>query len=479
MQTTGAIVFKRTKILATLGPPTHSYDMIEKLAKSGVNGFRFNFSHGSHEDRDEEIPWIRQASEKIGKPIAILQDLQGPKIRLGDLIENTAVKTGDEISLVYGGTHNGFTVPVQYNLAEKMHAGERLYIYDGKIRTTVLSAEGDTVVVRVENNGTLMSRKGINVPDTDFSGDILTEKDLRDIDFGAKRDIDYVALSFIQSAEDITYVQKLLKEKGSQAKVIAKIETKAAIEPAELERIVKVSDGVMVARGDLAVEVGAEVVPIVQRRIIALCQKYGKLSIVATQMMASMVDNPEPTRAEVSDVASAAILGADVVMLSEETANGLYPVETIMAMKRVLMYVQEQEPVQPIYYRMEYRDKQDAISSAAVTLASQLGARAIIAETKSGANASSIANHRPAMPIISVTSDPRVAQQMALRYATKSFLRPDGEKAGLDLAKELKAQNFFGDGDQSTTVVVVSGRQPGLTGGTDTIRVRVLEKNFE
>jgi pyruvate kinase len=479
MQSKGAIIFKRTKILATLGPPTNSYEMIEKLAMSGVNGFRLNFSHGDYPERDEQIKWIRQVSEKIGKPIAILQDLQGPKIRLGDMKENMSVQAGDELSLAYGAEHDGFTIPVQYNLAEKMKPGEALYIFDGKIRTTVLSAEGSTVKVRVENAGTLMKRKGINVPDTDFSGDILTEKDLRDMDYGAGQDIDYVALSFIQSAEDIEHAKRLLKDKGSTAKIIAKVETKAAIKLDELERIVQASDGVMVARGDLAVEAGAEVVPIVQRQIIALCQQYGKLSIVATQMMASMVENPEPTRAEVSDVANAAILGADTVMLSDETANGAYPVETVMAMKKVLMYVQEEQPAPTVYNRMELHDAQDAISSAAVTLAAQLDARAIVAETKSGATATSIASHRPAMAIISVTSDARVANQLALRYANKSFLRPDGEKAGLKLAKELKAQNYFGDGDEPTTVVLVSGRQPGLTGGTDTIRVRVLEKNFE
>ena len=476
MQDNKALVFKRTKILATLGPVTNSYETIEKMIRSGVNGFRLNFSHGGYEERDQQIAWIRQASDNVGKPVAILQDLQGPKIRLGELQQDTPVKTGDELSLVYGAEHDGFTVPIQYNLAEKMQPGERLYIFDGKIRTTVLSVEDKTVKVRVENDGMLMNRKGINVPDTNFSGDILTEKDRRDIDYGATQDMDYVALSFVQSADDIVQAKQLLKEKGSEAKVVAKIETRAAIETAELERIVQVSDGVMVARGDLAVEAGAEVVPIVQRQIIRLCQKYGKLSIVATQMMASMVDNPEPTRAEVSDVAQAAILGADAVMLSDETAMGKYPIETIMAMKRVLKYVQEHEPAPMFYSPMERSGTQDAISAAAVALATQLGARAIIAETKSGATANDIATHRPAMPIISVTSEARTAQQLALRYANKSFLRPDGEKAGVDLAKDLKAQNFFGDGDEPTIIVVVSGRQPGMIGATDTIRVRVLEK---
>ncbi|MCA9334848.1 pyruvate kinase, partial [Candidatus Saccharibacteria bacterium] len=262
---------------------------------------------------------------------------------------------------------------------------------------------------------------------------------------------------------------------GSTAQIIAKIETKAAIKDDVLEEIVKVSDGVMVARGDLAVEAGTEIVPIVQRRIIALCRKYGKLSIVATQMLASMVDAPEPTRAEVSDVATAVILGADTVMLSDETANGHFPIESIAAMKKIILYTQDNAAVAPIVDVLHGKKSAlDAISVAAVELVDQLGAVAIVAETKTGATAARIAANRPNLPIICVTSEPRAAQQLALNYASKSFVRPDGERAGLDLAKELKSQGFFGD-ESPLTVVIVSGRQPGLVGGTDTIRVRVLE----
>lgn len=471
-----SVIFKRTKILATLGPATNSYETIEALATKGVNGFRLNFSHGSYEERDQQIEWIRQASAKIGKPVAILQDLQGPKIRLGNLTDNMPVTTGDELTLDFAAEHNGKIIPVQYNLAEKVKPGEPLYIFDGKVRTTVLEIASETAIkVRVENPGTLMSRKGINLPDTDFGGDILTPKDIKDLEYGATKDIDYVALSFVQSADDINNLRQLLLSHGSTAHVIAKVETKAAIEDEALEEIVKASDGVMVARGDLAVEAGAELVPIVQRRIIALCRKYGKLSIVATQMLASMVDAPEPTRAEVSDVANAVIQGADTVMLSDETANGLYPLETVAAMKRVILYTQEHAPVTALddIIQME-NSQQDAISTAAVKLAEQLKVNAIVAETKSGATAVNIATHRPNLPIVSVTSELRVAQQLALSYANKSFVRPDGEKAGFELAKELKESGYFGD-EKKVTVAIVSGRQPGLVGATDTIRVRVLE----
>lgn len=471
-----SVIFKRTKILATLGPPTSNPEMIEKLALAGVNGFRLNFSHGDYAERDDQIKWIREVTKNTGKPVAILQDLQGPKIRLGMLNENVDVKTGDEIVLDHAAEHNGMTLPVQYNLAEKVKVGEPIYIFDGKIRTTVIDIPSDTAItLRVENNGTLMSKKGINLPDTDFGGDILTPKDIRDVEYGATKDIDYVALSFVQSADDIHNLRQMLVGLGSDAQLISKIETKAAIKDDVLEEIIKASDGVMVARGDLAVEAGAEIVPIVQRRIIALCRKHGKLSIVATQMMASMVDSPEPTRAEVSDVANAVIQGADTIMLSDETANGSYPLETVAAMKRVVLYTQDHASVAPIHDEIHSKNaQQDAISAAAVSLAADLKVDAIVAETKTGATASNIAGHRPNLPIISVTSSKRAAQQLSLSYANRSFVRPDGERAGYDIAKELHAEGYFGE-NKTVRVAIVSGRQPGLVGATDTIRVRVLE----
>jgi pyruvate kinase len=469
-----AIVFKRTKILATVGPITSTPEMLEDLIKAGANGLRLNFSHGDYEERTQQIQWIREASARVGKPVAILQDLQGPKIRLGMLKENTPVVKGDEIILDYAAEHEGLTFPVQYNLAEKVKVGEPIYIFDGKVRTTVIDIPSETAIkLRIENNGTLMSKKGINLPDTDFGGDILTPKDIKDLEYGLTQDIDYVALSFIQSPDDIHNLRQILVAGGSDAQIIAKIETKAAIKTDVMEEIVKASDGIMVARGDLAVEAGAEVVPIVQRRLLALCRKHGKLSIVATQMMASMVDNPEPTRAEVSDVANAVIQGADTVMLSDETANGSYPLETVAAMKKVILYTQDNAPVAPIHDIIAKNLQLDAISTAAVTLAEQLKVDAIIAETKSGATASNIAAHRPNLPIISVTSEVKAAQQLALSYANRSYVRPDSAEAGFDLATELKKDGLFGEA--SAKVIIVSGQQPGIIGTTDTIKVRVLE----
>jgi len=472
-----AIIFKRTKILATLGPATSTPEMIEQLIATGVNGIRLNFSHGSHEERDIQIPAIRDASRRIGKPVAILQDLQGPKIRLGALKDDRfEVRKGDEIILDHAvEEHDGSAnLPIQYNLAEKVKVGEPIYIFDGKVRTTVIEITSETAIkVRIENDGILMSKKGINLPDTDFGGDILTPKDLQDIEYGLTQDIDYVALSFVQSPDDINNLRQILVAGGSNAQIIAKIETKAAIKDDVMEEIVKATDGIMVARGDLAVEAGAEVVPIVQRKLLALCRKHAKLSIVATQMMASMVDNPEPTRAEVSDVANAVIQGADTVMLSDETANGNYPLETVAAMKLVILYTQDNAAVAPMHDVIAKNVQLDAIGTAAVSLAEQLKVDAIIAETKSGATAATIAAHRPNLPIISVTSEQQAAQQLALSYANRNYVRPDAPEAGFDLFKELKAEGFFGEG--RAKVIIVSGQQPGVIGTTDTIKVRVLE----
>ena len=468
--------FKRTKILATVGPAVMNPEKIDQMVEAGVNGFRLNCSHGTDEERHEQIGWIREAAEKYGRNVAILQDLQGPKIRLGAFDSVVEVKTGEEIVLDYSApTKEGNVFPVQYNLAEKAKVGDPVFIFDGKVHTEVIEVVSSTAIkLLVKNDGILMQKKGINLPDTNFGGDVLTPKDIDNITVGANEDYDYVAMSFVQTADDVIAVKNRLRDLGSRAMVIAKVETKSAILEENLEAIVKASDGVMVARGDLAVEAGASVVPIVQRRIIELCRKYGRISIVATQMMASMVDSPEPTRAEVSDVATAVILGADTVMLSDETAGGKYPIETIKAMRDVILYTQDNINVDQVDVRVpEKSDIEDSISHAAVNLAATLKAKAIVAETKTGATAMSVAACRPTVEIYAITPDKRVAGQLALRYAVRSFVRPEGDKLGLLLAKEQKDKGMLGEAP--ARVVLVSGRQVGLSGGTDTIRIRVVE----
>ncbi len=474
-------LFKRTKILATIGPATDSAEKIEEVIMAGVNGCRLNCSHGSNEERDRQIKWIREAAEKKGRSVAILQDLQGPKIRLGFLKDNHLdLKKGDEIILESKEFEHdgGMTIPVQYNLAEKVKIGEPLSMFDGKVKAEIVEIVSETAIkVKILNDGFIMSRKGLNLPDTDFGGDILTPKDLEDIEYGANCDYDYVSLSFVQKASDILKLKQILLSLGSTAKVIAKIETKRAIESEKnLEEIVKASDGIMVARGDMAVEAGAEVVPIIQRKLISLCRAHAKLCIVATQMLSSMVENPEPTRAEVSDVATAVVQGVDAVMLSDETANGKYPVEAVTEMKKVILYTQNHSRIAPILKSPvgEKSEVYDAISDAAARMAEKIEADVIVCQTASGVTATTMAAQRPNLSIVSVTANPRVANQLALIYANSAFVRLYSEDFGFDLAKELKKSGYLKtkDGKKDLVAVIVSGDKDKV--GTDTIKVRLV-----
>ena len=473
-------LFKRTKILATIGPATNSAEKVEEVIMAGANGCRLNCSHGSNEERDQQIKWIRAAAAKKGRSVAILQDLQGPKIRLGEIKDNHLdLKKDDEVILeaAEGYEHDGSkTLPVQYNLAEKVKVGEPLSMFDGKVKTEIIEIVSDTAIkVKILNDGFVMSKKGLNLPETDFGGDILTPKDMVDIEYGANCDYDYVSLSFVQSADDIVKLKQILLSLGSTAKVVAKIETKKAIESeVHLEEIVKAADGIMVARGDMAVEAGAEVVPIIQRKLIAMCRANSKLCIVATQMLSSMVDSPEPTRAEVSDVATAVVQGADVVMLSDETANGKYPIETVQEMKKVILYTQNHSRLAPVS-RVTSKDMvYDAISNAAARLAENIDADVIVCQTASGVTATTMAAQRPNVPIITVTANQRVANQLALIYANSAFVRPYTPDFGYDLAKELKKSEYLHikEGEKDILSVIVSGDKDKI--GTDTIKVRYV-----
>lgn len=473
-------LFKRTKILATIGPATNSAEKIEEVIMAGVNGCRLNCSHGSNEERDQQIKWIREAAAKKGRSVAILQDLQGPKIRLGMLKDNNLdLKKGDELILEARKDFEhdgGMTVPIQYNLAKKVKVGEPLSMFDGKVKSKVKEIVSDTAIkVEILNDGFIMSKKGLNLPDTDFGGDILTEKDLADLEYGAGCDYDYVALSFVQSASDVEKLKQILLSHGSTAKVIAKIETKKAIASEEnLEKIVKAADGIMVARGDMAVEAGAEVVPIVQRKLIAMCRANSKLCIVATQMLGSMVESPEPTRAEVSDVATAVVQGADAVMLSDETANGKYPLETVQEMKKVILYTQNHSRIAPVSRSQNEDLVYDAISNAAARLAENIKADLIVCQTASGVTAAVMAAQRPNVPIVTVTSNQRVANQLALIYANSAFVRPYEKGFGYILAKELKENGYLqlNNDKKDLLAVIVSGDRDII--GTDTIKIRYV-----
>ncbi len=463
--------FKRTKIIVTLGPATNSYRAVLALMKAGANGFRINFSHVSYEDAEQQIKWIRKASKEYSKPAAIIQDLHGPKVQLGDFDGIIPVLPGQEYTFGYKGDHEQTGhIPVQFDMAKRVKRGERLLLADGRIRMNITSVRDGVVSARAENEGVLTKKKGINLPDSDFEGEIITKKDKEDLAFGSTQDFDYVALSFIQTPHDVRAFRTILKRLGSKAKIISKVETAAATQ--NLEEIVEESDAVMVARGDLATDVKPEVVPIIQRKIVSLGLKYGKPTIVATQMMVSMTDNPSPTRAEVSDVATAVIIGADAVMLSEETAIGKYPIEAVETMKRVILYVQEHNPVQVTFEdEKAIKSRQDAISQAVMQLAHAVSAVAIVAETKTGETALQVVAHRPRIPIIAVTTDPHVSQQLAIAYGTKAYTRPADKYAATKLTNWLHQSKVLKKGD---VVLTVSGKYPGVVGTTDTIKVRAL-----
>lgn len=464
--------FKRTKIVATVGPATDSYELILALIKAGANAIRLNFSHGNYEEREKQIKWIRKAAIEYGKPVAIIQDLQGPKIRLGDFEGIINVQKGQSLVFKLNADYDSEKIiPTQYDLSKKVERGQRLYLFDGKVKTIITSVGDGVVHARAENDGILIKRKGINLPDTDFEGDTITKKDKEDLAFGSTQDIDYVAQSFVQSARDIHNMRTIMKSLGMNAKLIVKFETKSAIE--NIKEIVEEADVIMVARGDLAVEAAAESVPIVQRQLVGLGLKYAKPTIVATQMLYSMTEQPEPTRAEVSDIATAVLIGADAVMLSDETANGKYPLESVETMKRVILYTQANAPLKPLYpHQPVLLSRQNAICSAIITLSDDVGAKAIVAETKSGATALQIAARRPDRPIIAVTSDVRVAQQLAIVYGTKSYVRRDEQLQAVKLTNWLQESKILHKGDM---VVTASGQNPGVVGTTDTIKVRMIE----
>ena len=467
--------FKRTKIIATVGPATDSYEKVLALIKAGANGLRLNFSHGDHAEHGQRIQWIRKASAEYGKPVAIIQDLQGPKIRLGDFEGIITVQTGQSLAFEYKADYErSGHIPTQFDLSKKIKRGERLYLYDGKVRTTVTSIQDGIVHARAENNGILIKRKGMNLPDTDFGGDVITAKDKKDLAFGSTQDIDFVAQSFVQTAEDVRALRKIMRGLNMNAKIITKFETRASVD--NIEEIVQETDLIMVARGDLAVEVIPESVPVVQRQLIGLGLRYAKPTIVATQMLFSMTEAPEPTRAEVSDVATAVLLGTDCVMLSDETANGQYPIESVQMMKRIILYTQANAPLHVAFDHPESNkgipSRQIAICDAILALSDNVHATAIVAETRSGATALQISARRAHRPIVAVTSDARVACQLAISFGIKSYVRPDSKLAATKLTNWLRLNNVLKSGDM---IVTASGKYPGVVGTTDTIKVRILE----
>ncbi|HPH46742.1 MAG TPA: pyruvate kinase [Chryseolinea sp.] len=431
------VSYNKTKIVATVGPASNNKEMLRALVKEGVDVFRLNFSHGSHEDHLKVINFVRELNAEMGTKVALLQDLQGPKIRVNDMQPGIEIKAGDDITIttkqVLG---NSELVSTSYeNLPKDVKIGDMILIDDGKIELKVKKVEGINVLCTVVYGGPLKPRKGINLPNTKVSAPSLTEKDLADLYFGLKQNLDWVALSFVRKAQDILSLREILNTEKSTTRIVAKIEKPEALE--NIDGILAETDAIMVARGDLGVEIMMEDVPMVQKGLIEKCNKLGKPVIVATQMMESMIENPRPTRAETNDVANAVMDGADALMLSAETAAGKYPVEVIRSMVRTIGSVESKGD---IFYKFRELDPKapnffnDSLILTACKLAKDVNAKAIVGMTQLGYSAYKAASHRPNANIFSFTSNKSIINTMSLVWATQAYHYDKGESTDATIA---------------------------------------------
>ncbi|AHI06026.1 hypothetical protein BDW_07630 [Bdellovibrio bacteriovorus W] len=415
---------RRAKIVATIGPATHSEENLEKAIKAGMNVARLNFSHGTHEDHLQVIQSLRKLSRDLRAPVAILQDLQGPKVRVGKF-ENGSIeiKPGEKLVITTDEVlGKPGLIPSDFKeLPLACKPGTRILLDDGLMEVKVLAVRGIELDVEVIYGGILKNRKGMNLPGVDLPVDAMTEKDYEDLEFGLQNNVDYVALSFVRHARDIRKLREIIEERNSEAKIIAKIEMVEALE--NLEEICRLSDAVMVARGDLAVEVGQSRLPGFQKRIINVCNQLGKPVITATQMLDSMVENPRPTRAEITDVANAVLDGSDALMLSAESASGNYPFRCIRTMHEIITEVEKNEEE---YYKLslenEFLSTPAAIAASASLSALKLNAKAIICLTTSGKTANIISGFRPRARVIAVTQHIDVLNTMELMWGIQTHI---------------------------------------------------------
>ncbi|MEY3541330.1 MAG: hypothetical protein RLZZ204_142 [Bacteroidota bacterium] len=472
----------RTKIVATVGPACDSYEKLLELVKAGVNVFRLNFSHGSHEDKKKIIDHIRKINSTEPYNIAILGDLQGPKLRVGEIENNSLlVKEGDILTLtnekVIGTIEK---IYVSYpNLAGDVLVGNTIMIDDGKIEVVVHEImPNNDVKVRVKLGGIISSKKGLNLPDTKISLPALTEKDLQDLDFIMKEKLDWVALSFVRRVADIIGIKQILQDNKSTSKVIAKIEMPEALD--NLQEIIAASHGVMVARGDLGVEVPIERVPLIQRQIIRHCMKRGKPVIVATQMMESMIDKVKPNRSESTDVANAVLEGADAVMLSGETATGNHPALVVETMRKIIMEAERteyrynrDEDIKPLPDSATYIS--DAVCLTACRLADSTNADALIGMTQTGYTGFVLSSYRPKSNLFVFTKEKSLVNQLSLSWGVRAFFYDEEvgyDQIIADQIKILKERGFIKQGQ----VVVNTGSTPvELHLPTNTIKVTVVE----
>ncbi len=448
--------YRKTKIVATFGPAIHSRTILSRLIKAGVNVFRLNFSHGTHQSHGSTIQLIREISKELSHSVAILQDLQGPKVRVGAL-------KADSFRLKRHAIFRLLNQPVQGTeafasmdyppLFSKLVCGDTILIDDGKIILKVLQIEGEEIVCRVMEGGILTAHKGINVPGRDLGFPVLTEKDREDLQFGMSHGVDYIGLSMVRCAEDVKAVKQIVQDAGKEIPVIAKLEQAQAIE--HLEEIIRVSDGVMVARGDLGVEIPLEEVPLLQKKIIKMANEARIPVITATQMLESMVEHTRPTRAETSDVANAIFDGTDAVMLSAETASGKHPVRVVQVMVRIIKVTEKALPI--IHTTMKKGlSIPEAVSQAACHLATQMNAKAIVMSTLSGGSALRLSKYRPGFPVFAFTPVVAVARRMALyRGVFPSPMSMLDEKEDLfdAMIRRIKAESLVKKGE---LIVLVS-----------------------
>jgi pyruvate kinase len=418
------VSYNKTKIVATVGPASNSKEMLRALIKEGVDVFRLNFSHGKHEDHLKVIQFVRELNKEFGTTVSLLQDLQGPKIRVDEMAPGVVIERGQELIITTRDLiGNNEIVSTSYkNLPNDVKVGDMILVDDGKIELKVREVRDNDVVTEVVYGGPLKSRKGINLPFSKVSAPSLTEKDLEDLKFGIKHDVDWIALSFVRKADDIKSMRQIMNESNSKSRIVAKIEKPEAL--SNIDEIIAATDAIMVARGDLGVEIWLEEVPMVQKMLVEKANKAGKPVIVATQMMESMIENPRPTRAETNDVANAVMDGADAVMLSAETAAGKYPIEVIRSMVRTVASV-EKNP--NIYFRFRDIDPNssvfinDSVVLAACKLAKDVGAKAIVGMTASGYTAFKSSSHRPNANIFVFTGNDALINKMNLVWGTRAY----------------------------------------------------------
>lgn len=471
---------KKTKIVATIGPASESEEVLRKLFTEGVNVARLNFSHGSHQEHKLKIDRIKKLRREMDIPIGIMLDTKGPEIRLGDIDGEVLLQSGEEFILTNKDLlGNEKIASISYkDLYKDVRVGGKILIDDGLVELLVKEIRGEEIITEVENSGLVSSHKGVNVPGANLNLPALTERDIEDIKFGIKEDIDFIAASFVRSREDVLAIRKVLEEERDYTtKIISKIESQRAVE--EIDEIIEVSDGIMVARGDLGVEIETEAVPIVQKEIIKKCNIVGKTVITATQMLDSMIRNPRPTRAETNDVANAVLDGTSAVMLSGETASGKYPLESVVTMRKILEYTEntiDHEEILENRIRDVEKSMTNAIGRSACVIARDLGAEAIITATTSGNTSRAIAKFRPETPIIASTPFEKIKNQLSLVWGispVKVLNFKDTDNL-IDASMEIAvAKGFIKSGD---LVVLTAGVPAGIAGSTNLLKIESVSE---